>query len=292
MQIFYVYIKLIAIALVLWAPYRTRALGGISEEAFVKDTLEHIADIQVAGRFLLENQNLYRGWFTKIEWQVLENHLSSFLELHDLPKIWNRNDLIRWGYPEHLPIVKAVLSATHGISRSTLPNGHVFFKVLAAMNVTESTYKNAWMNQKEIDHESAITLKRVEYLLDVIVTKMSRKRAEEMGFSYKKYDATEWLVNPPRLLNQTYDYKEEVDFILKFEKDFHRYLLDQAGKFRWQHPLSNGFNFLKHLENYLRKEEIRRSCRSFLAYSTIESRTWIAGTEKSATYHDSMNSSS
>ncbi|MBK9039887.1 MAG: hypothetical protein IPL83_12115 [Bdellovibrionales bacterium] len=272
MQIFYhFFMNLIAIALVLWAPCSAGALGGISEKAFVKGTLEHIEEIQVAGRFLLENHSVYRDWFTITEWQVLEYHLRNFLEVHDLPKIWDRNELTRWGYPEHLPVVKAVLSVTHGVSRGSLPNGHIFFKVLAAMNATESTYKKAWMNHKKIDHESAITLKRVEYILDVIVTKMSIKRAEEMGFSYKKYDATDWLINPRVPLNQTYNYRAEVDFILRFERDFHNYLLVQSNQYRWRHPLSSCLNIRKHLGNYRRKNKIKKSCRSDLAYSGFES---------------------
>ncbi|MBK8201419.1 MAG: hypothetical protein IPK68_03535 [Bdellovibrionales bacterium] len=280
MQIFYhLSMNLIAIALVLCVPCRAGALGGISEKAFVKGTLEHIEEIQVAGRFLLENHSVYRDWFTMSEWQVLEYHLRSFLEVHDLPKIWDRNELTRWGYPEHLPVVKAVLSVTHGIARSRLPEGHVFFKVLAAMNATESTYKKAWMNQNEIDHQSAITLKRVEYILDVIVTKMSIKRAEEMGFSYKKYDATDWLINPRVPLNQTYNYRAEVDFILRFERDFHNYLLVQSNQYRWRHPLSSGLNIRKHLGNYRRKNKIKKSCRSDLAYSGFESRNMPTANE-------------
>jgi hypothetical protein len=272
-------VNLIAISLLLCAQGRARALGGISEKAFVKGTLEHIGDIQFAGRFLLDNQDSYRDWFTVFEWQVLQNHLSSFLELHDLPKIWNRNELAQWGYPEHLPVVKAVLSVTHGVSRGSLPNGHIFFKVLAAMNATESTYKKAWMNHKKIDHESEITLKRVEYILDVIVTKMSIKRAEEMGFSYKKYDATDWLINPRVPLNQTYDYRAEVDFILRFERDFHNYLLVQSNQYRWRHPLSSGLNIRKHLSNYRRKNKIKKSCRSDLAYSGFDSRNMATANE-------------
>lgn len=280
MQIFYhLSMNLIAAALVLWAPCRAGAVGGISEQAFVKGTLEHIDEIQVAGRFLLENRNVYRDWFTISEWQVLEDHLSDLLELHDLPKIWNRNELTWWGYPEHLPVIKAVLSVTHGVPRSSLPDGHVFFKVLAAMNATESTYKMAWMNHKKIDHESEITLKRVEYILDVIVTKMSIKRAKEMGFSYKKYDATDWLINPPAPLNQTYNYRAEVDFILRFERDFHNYLLVQSNQYRWRHPLSSGFNIRKHLGNYRRKNKIRKSCRADLAYSGIDNRNMAAANE-------------
>jgi hypothetical protein len=280
LQIFYhISMNLIAVALVLCVPCRARALGGISEKAFVKGTLEHIDEIQVAGRFLLENHSVYRDWFTISEWQVLEYHLRNFLEVHDLPKIWNRNELTRWGYPEHLPVVKAVLSVTHGVSRGSLPNGHIFFKVLAAMNATESTHKRAWMNQNEIDHQSAITLKRVEYILDVIVTKMSIKRAEEMGFSYKKYDATDWLINPRVPLNQTYDYRAEVDFILRFERDFHNYLLVQSNQYRWRHPLSSGLNIRKHLGNYRRKNKIKKSCRSDLAYSGFDSRNMATANE-------------
>lgn len=270
MQFFYYHsVNLIAISLLVCAPYRARALGGITEKAFVKGTLEHIGDIQFAGRFLLDNQDSYRDWFTVFEWQVLQNHLSSFLALHDLPKIWNRNELAQWGYPEHLPIIKAVLSVTHGIPRSKLPQGHVFFKVLASMNVTESNYKKAWMKHKEIDRESEIILKRVEYILDVIVTKMSIKRAEEMGFSYKKYDATEWLINPPILIKPTYDYKAEVNFILSFERDFHNYLLAHSNQFRLRHPLSSGLNIRKHFGNYRRKNKIKRSCRSYLEYPDL-----------------------
>lgn len=262
-------VNLIAVSLLLCASGTARALGGITEKAFVEGTLEHIGDIQFAGRFLLDNQDNYRDWFTVFEWQVLQNHLSGYLELHDLPKVWNRNELAQWGYPEHLPVIKAVLSVTHGISRSKLPPSHVFFKVLTAMNVTESNYKKTWMKHKEIDRESEITLKRVEYLLDVIVTKMSIKRAEEMGFSYKKYDATEWLINPPMLVKPTYDYKAEVDFVLSFERDFHNYLLAQSNQFRWRHPLSSGLNIRKHFGNYRRKNKIKRSCRSYLASSNI-----------------------
>lgn len=259
--------NLLTIALVLWEPRSAGAVGGISEKAFVKGTLEHISEIQAAGHFLLENHSVYRDWFTITEWQALQYHLWSFLELHDLPKIWDRNELTKWGYPEHLPVVKAVLSVTHGIPRSQLPEGHVFFKVLAAMNMTEATYKGDWMKHKEIDRESEITLKRVEYLLDVIVTKMSMKRAKEMGFSYKKYDATDWLINPPHPLKEPYNYKADVDFILRFERDFHRYLLEQSNQFRWLHRFSNGFNIGRHLGNYRRKNQIRRSCQYHLEHS-------------------------
>ncbi|MCB0362277.1 MAG: hypothetical protein KDD35_06130, partial [Bdellovibrionales bacterium] len=238
---------------------RAGAATGISEREFIRSTEKHIEEVINAGHMLLGNRHLFQGWFSEPEWSILEKYLSDYLQLHDKPKVWDRAQLELWGYPDALPPIRLFLSDYYGVSFSSLDSKHLAHQVKDQLNSLELRLKRNWMQDKGIEESQFLLLERIEYVIDVIVTKLSPERKIELNFVDVRYSASLWILNhrPPTLASFHYD---QFKYVMSFESFYRHSLTSNQYLNTWIGHL----NLYDKLLDLLKRREILRTCRSAL----------------------------
>ncbi|MBK8202702.1 MAG: hypothetical protein IPK68_10435 [Bdellovibrionales bacterium] len=157
--------------------YRT----GIALQKSLAATYQHKAEIIEIGEIFLSEEKLFSSSVSRTEWAFLKRHLLNYLRIHDDPKTWEKERLIDHGYPPDLPTVKAFLASSHGTSFHELPEGNIAHKVKAALNGTEKRYKDLWARSQKINDGSFKILMFWEHFLDILATRLSSERAQELN---------------------------------------------------------------------------------------------------------------
>jgi hypothetical protein len=142
--------------------------------------------------------------------------------------------LPEFGYPEHLPTIKAFLAKSHGTSFQSLPDNDIAHQVKNELNKTEGKFKSAWMHTQNLNHYQFRILTFWEHYLDILATRLSIERSQELGFKYELYSGTEWLI---RIHSKHYDdeIRERKEKLLEFEKIY----FDFVAETRCHHHLKS-----------------------------------------------------
>lgn len=196
---------------------QTSYRSGIALAKSLESTYRHKYEVVEIGEIFLKQKQLFSSVVPKSEWFVLERHLLNYLRIHDDPKIWEREKLSEFGYPEHLPTIKAFLAKSHGTSFQSLPENDIAHQVKNELNKIEGKFKSTWMLTQNLNHYQFQMLIFWEHYLDILATRLSIERAQELGFKYELYSGVEWLI---RIHSKHYDdeIRERKEKLFEFEK--------------------------------------------------------------------------
>jgi len=191
--------------------------SGIALAKSLESTYRHKYEIVEAGELFLASKDVFGDSIGKMEWAVLEKHLLNYLRIHDDPKIWERERLLEFGYPSHLPTIKSFLASSHGVSFQSLPEKDIAHEVRSALNKTEATFKDYWKKSQGLNRHQYKSLIFWEHYLDILATRLSADRAKELDFKYQLYSGTEWMAR----INGT-KYADELADRMEALKDFEK----------------------------------------------------------------------
>lgn len=213
---------------------QTSYRSGIALAKSLESTYRHKYEVVEIGEIFLKQKQLFSSVVPKSEWFVLERHLLNYLRIHDDPKIWEREKLSEFGYPEHLPTIKAFLAKSHGTSFQSLPENDIAHQVKNELNKIEGKFKSTWMHTQNLNHYQFQMLIFWEHYLDILATRLSIERAQELGFKYELFSGTEWLI---RIHSKHYDdeIRERKEKLLEFEKIY----FDFVAETRCHHHLKS-----------------------------------------------------
>lgn len=204
---------------------QTSYRSGIALAKSLESTYRHKYEVVEIGEIFLKQKQLFSSVVPKSEWFVLERHLLNYLRIHDDPKIWEREKLSEFGYPENLPTIKAFLAKSHGTSFQSLPENDIAHQVKNELNKTEGKFKSTWMHTQNLNHYQFQMLIFWEHYLDILATRLSIERAQELGFKYELYSGVEWLV---RIHSKHYgdEIKERINELREFEKIYFDFITE------------------------------------------------------------------
>lgn len=199
--------------------YRT----GIALNKYLESIYRHKYEVVEIGELFLKGRDLFSSVVMQSEWAVLEKHLLNYLRIHDDPKIWERERLLEFGYPSHLPTIKAFLASSHGVSFQSLPEKDIAHEVKSALNSTEATFKEAWKKSQGLNRHQYRSLMFWEHYLDILATRLSSERAKELDFRYKLYSGTEWML---KIYGESYaeELADRVEALKDFEKRYYYFV--------------------------------------------------------------------
>ena len=190
---------------------------GIALNKYLESIYRHKYEVVEIGELFLKGKDIFEGVIMQSEWAVLEKHLLNYLRIHDDPKIWERERLLEFGYPSHLPTIKSFLASSHGVSFQSLPEKDIAHEVRSALNKTEATFKDSWKKSQGLNRHQYKSLIFWEHYLDILATRLSADRSKELDFRYTLYSGTEWMVR----INGT-KYAEELTDRIEAMKEFQK----------------------------------------------------------------------
>ncbi len=190
---------------------------GIALNKYLESIYRHKYEVVEVGELFLKARDVFEGVIMQSEWAVLEKHLLNYLRIHDDPKIWERERLLEFGYPSHLPTIKSFLASSHGVSFQSLPEKDIAHEVRSALNKTEATFKDSWKKSQGINKHQYRSLMFWEHYLDILATRLSADRSKELDVRYPIYSGTEWMVR----VNGT-KYADELTDRMESLKDFEK----------------------------------------------------------------------
>lgn len=206
----------------------------ISIHQYLDSVQKHRAEIREAGDFLIANLHLF-PFLTAYEVHILQTHFVNYLKNHDLPKLWGREELTKWGYDPSLPTPRDFFAQNYKVNfRGTALDAssendryQESQKVIDSMNQSEYRFNLSWfLQQKLSDTETQMLFKQFEHLLDVLVTKLSKDRQQELGMTpYQLYDVARWLTSHRQRPSQLRAFYISIFWkIVKFEKNYVKYI--------------------------------------------------------------------
>lgn len=198
--------------------------SGIALAKSLESTYRHKFEVVEAGERFLKEKELFSASVSRTEWAVLERHLLNYLRIHDDPKTWERERLIEFGYPDDLPTIKSFLAKSYGTSFQSLPENDIAHRVKSELNKTEMRFKIQWAKSQNVSSEMFKSIMFWEHYLDILATRLSVERAQELNFKYELYSGTKWLL---KIYKTEYidQIKDRVDILKEFEKKYYDYVI-------------------------------------------------------------------
>lgn len=198
--------------------------SGIALAKSLESTYRHKGEIVEAGERFLKERELFSVSVSRTEWAVLDRHLLNFLRIHDDPKIWERERLTEFGYPEDLPVIKLFLAKSYGTSFGSLPEENIAHRVKGELNKTEMNFKVQWARSQKLSPEMFKVLSFWEHYLDILATRLSVERAQELDFKYELYSGTTWLL---KIYGTEYadQAKDRAGALREFEKRYYDFVV-------------------------------------------------------------------
>lgn len=195
--------------------YRT----GIAINKYVESIYRHKYEVVEVGELFLKAKDIFQGLMTQSEWAVLDKHLLNYLRIHDDPKIWEREKLLEFQYPPHLPTIKAFLASSHGVSFQSLPEKDIAHEVKSALNSTEARFKDSWKRSQGLNRHQYRSLIFWEHFLDILATRLSADRSKELDFRYTLYSGSEWMI---KIYGSKYadELQDRTEALREFEKRY------------------------------------------------------------------------
>lgn len=167
--------------------------SGVALSKFLESTYRHKVEVVELGEMILIERDRF-PWVSRTEWRFLVQHLSNYLRLHDDPKIWERDKLEAYGYPNELPVVRTFLAQNYGVSFSTLGIEKLSERVKIELNRAEERYKAQWFKTQGFNKAQIECLKFWESYIDILATRLSVDRAKELGFKYEPGSSVSWYI--------------------------------------------------------------------------------------------------